>query len=72
MYKRQSSEREVSLVSGKAVLAGLERRGLDVIGFDPAERPLTDLLTLKIDRVWIALHGPGGEDGTVQLSLIHI
>jgi D-alanine-D-alanine ligase len=64
-----SSEREVSLVSGKAVLAGLERRGLDVIGFDPAERPLTDLLTLKIDRVWIALHGPGGEDGTVQGAL---
>jgi D-alanine-D-alanine ligase len=64
-----SSEREVSLISGKAVLAGLERRGLDVIGFDPAERALTDLLTLKIDRVWIALHGPGGEDGTVQGAL---
>jgi D-alanine-D-alanine ligase len=64
-----SSEREVSLISGKAVLAGLERRGLDVIGFDPAERALTDLLTLKIDRVWIALHGPGGEDGTLQGAL---
>jgi len=64
-----SSEREVSLISGKAVLAGLGRRGLDVIGFDPAERALTDLLTLKIDRVWIALHGPGGEDGTVQGAL---
>ena len=64
-----SSEREVSLISGKAVLAGLERRGLDVIGFDPAERALTDLLTLKIDRVWIALHGPGGEDGAVQGAL---
>jgi D-alanine-D-alanine ligase len=64
-----SSEREISLISGKAVLAALERRGLDVIGFDPAERALTDLLTLKIDRVWIALHGPGGEDGTVQGAL---
>jgi D-alanine-D-alanine ligase len=64
-----SSEREVSLISGKAVLAGLVRRGLDVIGFDPAERALTDLLTLKIYRVWIALHGPGGEDGTVQGAL---
>jgi D-alanine-D-alanine ligase len=64
-----SSEREVSLISGKAVLAGLERRGVDVIGFDPAERALTDLLTLRIDRVWIALHGPGGEDGTVQGAL---
>jgi D-alanine-D-alanine ligase len=64
-----SSEREVSLISGKAVLAGLARRGVDVIGFDPAERALTDLLTLRIDRVWIALHGPGGEDGTVQGAL---
>jgi D-alanine-D-alanine ligase len=64
-----SSEREVSLISGKAVLAGLERRGVDVIGFDPAERALTDLLALEIDRVWIALHGPGGEDGTVQGAL---
>jgi D-alanine-D-alanine ligase len=40
-----------------------------VIGFDPAQRPLADLLQLKIDRVWIALHGPGGEDGTVQGAL---
>ncbi len=64
-----SSERDVSLLSGAAVLAGLKRRGLDVIGFDPAERALTELLTLRIDRVWIALHGPGGEDGTVQGAL---
>jgi D-alanine-D-alanine ligase len=64
-----SAERAVSLISGKAVLAGLERRGIAVVGFDPAQRPLADLLTLKIDRVWIALHGPGGEDGTVQGAL---
>jgi D-alanine-D-alanine ligase len=64
-----SAERDVSLISGKAVLAGLARRGVSVIGFDPAQRSLTDLLTLKIDRVWIALHGPGGEDGTVQGAL---
>jgi D-alanine-D-alanine ligase len=64
-----SAEREVSLISGKAVLAGLERRAVSVIGFDPAQRPLTDLLQEKIERVWIALHGPGGEDGTVQGAL---
>jgi D-alanine-D-alanine ligase len=64
-----SAERDVSLISGKAVLAGLERRGVVVIGFDPAQRALGDLLTEKIDRVWIALHGPGGEDGTVQGAL---
>jgi D-alanine-D-alanine ligase len=64
-----SSEREISLLSGKAVLAALKRRGVDAQAFDPAQRPLTDLLSLKIERVWIALHGPGGEDGTVQGAL---
>jgi D-alanine-D-alanine ligase len=69
LYGGSSAEREISLISGKAVLAGLERRGIAVSAFDPAERPLNDLLTLKTDRVWIALHGPGGEDGTVQGAL---
>ena len=64
-----SSEREISLLSGRAVLAALKRRGVDAQPFDPAQRPLTDLLALNIDRVWIALHGPGGEDGTVQGAL---
>jgi D-alanine-D-alanine ligase len=64
-----SSERDISLLSGKAVLAALKRRGVNAQAFDPAQRALTDLLTLKIDRVWIALHGPGGEDGTVQGAL---
>ena len=65
----RSSEREVSLMSGKAVLAGLQRRGVDAHGFDPAEQPLFGLLAESFDRVWIALHGPGGEDGTVQGAL---
>jgi D-alanine-D-alanine ligase len=64
-----SSEREISLLSGKAVLAALKRRGVDAQPFDPAQRPLADLLSLKVERVWIALHGPGGEDGTVQGAL---
>ncbi|HWG75940.1 MAG TPA: D-alanine--D-alanine ligase [Steroidobacteraceae bacterium] len=64
-----SSEREVSLISGRAVLAALSGRGVAVEAFDPAERPLTQLLTTGIERVWIALHGPGGEDGTVQGAL---
>jgi D-alanine-D-alanine ligase len=64
-----SAEREISLISGKAVLAGLTRRGVAVTAFDPAERALTDLQSMKINRVWIALHGPGGEDGTVQGAL---
>ena len=63
-----SSEREISLLSGTAVLAGLVRRGVDAHAFDPQERPLTRLVEERFDRVWIALHGPGGEDGTVQFS----
>jgi D-alanine-D-alanine ligase len=64
-----SSEREVSLKSGHAVLAALQRRGVNALAFDPAARPLAELLTLGIDRVWIALHGPGGEDGSLQGAL---
>jgi D-alanine-D-alanine ligase len=65
----RSSEREVSLLSGRAVLAALGRRAVAAEAFDPAERPLAQLLDGGIERVWIALHGPGGEDGTVQGAL---
>lgn len=67
-----SSEREVSLRSGAAVLAALQRRGVDAVAFDPKERTLTALLDDRIDRAWIALHGPGGEDGTVQGALEYL
>jgi D-alanine-D-alanine ligase len=39
------------------------------VAFDPSERPLTELVASGADRVWIALHGPGGEDGAVQGAL---
>ncbi|HEX4152947.1 MAG TPA: D-alanine--D-alanine ligase [Steroidobacteraceae bacterium] len=62
-----SSEREISLLSGNAVLAALKRRGVDAAGFDPGERPIRELA--GFDRAWIALHGPGGEDGLMQGAL---
>lgn len=64
-----STEREVSLKTGAAVLAALRRRGVDAFGFDPRDRLLPELLGAGTDRVWIALHGPGGEDGTLQGAL---
>lgn len=64
-----SSEREISLLTGRAVLAALQRRGVDAHAVDPREQPLAELLAAGFDRVWIALHGPGGEDGTVQGAL---
>jgi D-alanine-D-alanine ligase len=63
----RSGEREVSLKSGAAVLAALQRKGVDAHAFDPAERPLHDLE--GFDRVFIALHGRYGEDGTIQGAL---
>jgi D-alanine-D-alanine ligase len=64
-----STEREISLLSGNAVLAALKRRGVDAQAFDPAETPVQDLAAHRFDRAWIALHGPGGEDGVMQGAL---
>jgi len=69
LFGGTSSEREISLKSGNACLAALQKRGVDAHGFDPKEKPLTELLARKFDRVFIALHGPGGEDGTLQGAL---
>jgi D-alanine-D-alanine ligase len=66
MYGGTSCEREVSLDSGSAVLAALRSRDIDAIGWDPAEQDLAEFAAANFDRVWIALHGPGGEDGAVQ------
>ena len=65
----KSAEREVSLKSGSMVLAALRKKGVDAHPFDPAERSLEDLLKEKFERVFIALHGRFGEDGTLQGAL---
>jgi D-alanine-D-alanine ligase len=69
-----SAEREISLLSGNAVLAALRERDIDAHAFDPAERELWNLKKEGFDRVFIALHGRFGEDGTVQgaLETLHI
>jgi D-alanine-D-alanine ligase len=64
-----SAERPVSLMSGGGVLAALQSQGVDAHAFDPAERELTDLKREGFVRVFIALHGRHGEDGTVQGAL---
>ncbi|GLS82200.1 D-alanine--D-alanine ligase [Paraferrimonas haliotis] len=64
-----SAEREISLKSGAAVLNALLEEGVDAISFDPANRNISELLTLGVDRAFIALHGRGGEDGTMQGAL---
>ncbi len=69
LYGGRSAEREVSLDTGRAVLGALLARGVDAVGWDPAEHSLSDLSAAGFDRIWIALHGPGGEDGAIQGAL---
>src|SRR6202158_4394232 len=64
-----SAEREISLISGNAVLKALRDKRVDAHPFDPAERELFDLKREGFKRVFIALHGRFGEDGTVQGAL---
>jgi D-alanine-D-alanine ligase len=64
-----SAEREVSLMSGRGVIEALRSKGVDAHPFDPAERALFELKREGFERVFIALHGRFGEDGTVQGAL---
>src|SRR4030095_5140183 len=64
-----SSEREISFLSGNAVLKALREKGVDAHAFDPAERDVFELKRDGFGRVFIALHGRYGEDGTVQGAL---
>jgi D-alanine-D-alanine ligase len=69
LYGGRSAEREVSLMSGEGVLAALRAKGVDAHGFDPARQDLGQLAAQGYDRVFIALHGRYGEDGTLQGAL---
>ena len=64
-----SAEREVSLNSGRAILAALQSKGVDAHLFDPAERDLSALKTDGFQAAFNILHGTYGEDGTVQGAL---
>ncbi len=65
-----SAEREVSLNSGNAVLAGLRRKGVDAHGVDIREpEDVIGLVQQGFDRAFIVLHGRGGEDGQIQGAL---
>jgi D-alanine-D-alanine ligase len=65
----KSAEREVSLKSGGMVLAALRSKGVDAHAFDPGKHGLEELIAERFDRVFIALHGRYGEDGTLQGAL---
>jgi D-alanine-D-alanine ligase len=69
LFGGRSAEREVSIMSGTGVLQALQGKGIDAHAFDPAERSLAELAAEKFDRVFIALHGRYGEDGSLQGAL---
>ncbi|WP_235042033.1 D-alanine--D-alanine ligase [Vreelandella profundi] len=74
VYGGTSAEREVSLKSGTAILAALKRKGVAVCGYDLRDKGLVGLEQLAPSVVFVALHGRGGEDGTLQgaLELLNI
>jgi D-alanine-D-alanine ligase len=69
LYGGLSAEREVSLMSGEGVCDALRSKGVDAHLFDTGTHTLVDLVNARFDRVFIALHGRYGEDGTLQGAL---
>ncbi|AEC18554.1 D-alanine--D-alanine ligase [Pusillimonas sp. T7-7] len=69
LYGGRSAEREVSLMSGQGVFEALRSVGVDAHLFDTGRYTLVDLINAGFDRVFIALHGRYGEDGTLQGAL---
>jgi len=67
-----SSEREISLMTGAAVLKSMRNLGIDVIAIDVQKDLIDSLQSYQLDRVFVALHGPGGEDGTLQGALEYL
>ena len=63
----RSAEREISLLSGQGVLNALLEKGIDAHAFDPGVRSPVDISKEQFDRVFIALHGRYGEDGTFKV-----
>ena len=67
-----SSEREISLQSGAAVVAALVEAGVEHVAIDVGENAIADIQAAKIDRAFIMLHGVGGEDGRMQAVLEYL
>jgi len=72
LYGGNSAEREVSLRSGQAVANGLNQAGYDAFLFDTKHQHLVELKKAAIDLAFIALHGRGGEDGSIQGALEYL
>jgi len=72
LYGGTSSEREISLLTGAAIIQALELLGVETVAIDMKENALDAIAKANVDRAFIALHGPGGEDGTLQGALEYL
>lgn len=74
LYGGDSAEREISLKSGAAIVSGLRAQGVHVVPIILGTNPLAEIQAANVNRAFIALHGPGGEDGKIQalLEYLHI
>jgi len=72
LYGGTSSEREISLLTGAAIILALELLGVETVAIDIKENALDAIAKANVDRAFIALHGPGGEDGTLQGALEYL
>jgi len=72
LYGGTSSEREISLLTGAAIIQALELLGVETVPIDIKENILDAIAKANVDRAFIALHGPGGEDGTLQGALEYL
>ena len=69
LYGGTSSERDISLLTGAAIIQALEILGVETVAIDIQQNALEAIAKADVDRAFIALHGPGGEDGTLQGAL---
>jgi len=72
LFGGTSSEREISLLTGMAITEALQKKGINTLAIDIKDNPVVTLSEAQIDRAFIALHGPGGEDGTLQSALEYL
>jgi len=69
LFGGQSSEREISLQTGNAVAHALQKAGVEIVAIDLGSNAIDQIRQANLDRAFIALHGPGGEDGRMQALL---
>ena len=67
-----TTEREISYISGNAILQSLQKSGVDAIAFDPAKEPLENLKKYSVERAFVIIHGKNGEDGKLQGALEYL